>query len=217
MRSSRKDFIELHRPQVPEHQEARDQEAKVADTVGDKGLLGSVRVGPGGARQRVHLVPEANEQEGAKPHPLPTDEQHQVRIAADQNHHRQDEQIEEHEEAAVAAHVVLEAHVFVHVADGVDVDERADARNHQHHRDRKRIHAEGPVQLQRADVYPFGQEDGLPLPVIGPQGIRQQHGNDERSARSRAGQPADAAFRQPFADDQVQQQPSQREEHHPGG
>ncbi len=98
-----KDLVELERAQIPEHDEARDQEAKVTDAVGDEGLLGRVRVGPRGTSQRVHVVPEADQQEGAKSHALPTDEEHHVRVAADQDHHHGDEQVQEDEEAAVAS------------------------------------------------------------------------------------------------------------------
>ena len=40
---------------------------------------------------------------------------------------------------------MFEAHILVHVPDGVDVDQRPDARDDQHHRGRERVDAEGPV------------------------------------------------------------------------
>ncbi len=166
----------------PEHGEGRQQEAEIADAVGDHGLLGGVRVGPGRPPERIHLVPEADQQERAQAHAFPADEQHQVRVAADQDHHHGDEQVHEDEEAAVAAHVVLEAHVLVHVADGVDVDERAHAGDDQHHRHRERIHPEVPGDVQRADVDPVGERDDVRL--------RRRRSTGRRPAAPRRRKPA---------------------------
>ncbi len=124
---------------MPEHQEACDQETKVTDAVGDKGFLRGIGIGPGWTRERIHLVPEADQQEGAKSHAFPADEEHHVRVAADQDHHRCNEQVQENEEAGEASFIILEAHILVHVSDGVDVDERSHTRNDQHHRGRERV------------------------------------------------------------------------------
>ena len=101
--SLHEDIIELEAAESPEHGECRQQEAEIADAVGDHGFLGRVRVGPGRPPERIHLIPEADQQERAQAHALPADEQHQVRVAADQDHHHGDEQVHEDKEAAVAA------------------------------------------------------------------------------------------------------------------
>ena len=101
-----------------------------------------------------------------KPHAFPADEEHQVRVAADEDHHHGDEQVQEDEEARVASFVMFEAHILVHVADGVDVDQRPDARDDQHHRGRERVDAEGPVEVERADVDPLRQPPAHHFAVI---------------------------------------------------
>jgi hypothetical protein len=94
------------------------------------------------------------------------------------------------------------------------VDERAHARNDQHHQHRERIHAEGPAHAQVADADPIHQRNGRAFGAAG-QAERQQDGHHERAARSQAGQHADAPLTQPLAHQQVQHQPDGRQEHHP--
>ena len=68
------DFAELDTAKGPEHGEGRQQEAEIADTVGDHGFLGRIRVGPGRPPERIHLIPEADQQERTQAHALPADE-----------------------------------------------------------------------------------------------------------------------------------------------
>src|SRR5258706_5143480 len=128
------DFIELEATECPEHNETCNEKAKVTDTIGNKSFLSGIRIRPGGTCERIHLVPETNQQEGAESHTFPTNEEHQVGIAADEDHHGGNEKVEENEEATEPSHIIFEADIFVHVPDGVDVNERPNARDNQHHR-----------------------------------------------------------------------------------
>ena len=65
-----------------------------------KAFLAALELAHEGRAERVHVVPETDQQEGAKPHAFPADEEHHVRVAADEDHHRGDEQVQEDEEAA---------------------------------------------------------------------------------------------------------------------
>lgn len=71
-------------------------------------------------------VPVADEQVGGKAHQLPEDEGHGDVVRQDDARHG------EHEEAQ-ACEVARFRLVVRHVAQGEDVDQQADARDHQHH------------------------------------------------------------------------------------
>src|SRR6266536_5807169 len=118
-----KNRIKLKTLKSPEHQERRDQEAKVTDTVDNESFRCRVRIRPGGTPERIQFEPEADQQERAKSHTLPADEEHQIRIARDEDHHHGDEQVQVNKEAAEAFFLVLEADILVHIPDRVDVDE----------------------------------------------------------------------------------------------
>ena len=80
---------------------------------------------PGVGGELLHEV-EADQQVAAQPHAFPADEQQQVVRRQHQHQHEEHEQVQVGEEAVVAAFVR-------HVADGVDVDQRADAGDDQQH------------------------------------------------------------------------------------
>ena len=91
--------------------------------VGDERLLA-------GARLVGVLEPEADQQVRREPDAFPADEQDEQRPAQHQQQHEEQEQVEVGEVARVAR-------VVLHVADRVDVDQRADAGDDQrHHRGR---------------------------------------------------------------------------------
>ena len=211
------DFVELEAAQRPEHDEPGDQETEVADTVGDEGLLRRVRVRPGGTSQRIQLIPEADQQERAQTNTLPANEQHQVGVAADQDHHRGDEQVQENEETRKPSGVILEAHILMHVPNGVDVDQRPDAGDHQHHRRGKRIDPERPVERQCTDMYPLRQPPADHLAVIGGYRGSQQHRDDECRARSQAGDQADHPLAEAMAKKKIDQQAEERGKDQPRG
>ncbi len=131
-----------------DQQEHREQEAEVADAVDDEGLLAGVGGG-------VLLEVEADEQVGGETDALPADEQQQEARREDQHQHEEHEEVEVGEEAPVA--------LFVrHVADGVEMDEEADAGDHAEHDQGEVVDAEGEVDLEAGDGDPglADQRDG---------------------------------------------------------
>ena len=113
------------RPELAEHQEDRQGQADVADPVHDERLLGR----GGGGRAGV---PERDQQVGRQTDALPADVEGHVAVAEDQQQHRRDEQVQVGEEPAAAG-------VVRHVADRVDVDQRADPGDQQHEDRRQRV------------------------------------------------------------------------------
>ena len=104
-------------------EEDADEEAEVADAVDDEGLFAGVGGG-------VALEVEADEQVGRETDALPADKHEQEVAGEDQDGHEKEEEIEVAEVARVAG-------VVAHVADGVDVDEEADAGDDEQHDQRK--------------------------------------------------------------------------------
>ena len=131
------DVREVERAEVRDEQEHREQEAEVADAVDDEGLLAGVGGG-------VLLEVEADEQVGGEADALPADEQQQEVLGEHQHQHEEHEEVEVGEEAPVA--------LFVrHVADGVEVDEEADASDDAEHDQREVVDGEGEVDLEAGD------------------------------------------------------------------
>ena len=85
-------------------------------------------------------------QVGAEAHPFPAHEHHEKVVPRDQQEHHEDEEVQVDEEP-------LETRVVVHVAHGVDVDEKTHARDDQAHDDGKGVDLEtdGDIQLTRGD------------------------------------------------------------------
>ena len=83
------------------------------------------------------------EQVGAQADALPAEEGQQEARAEHEHEHRGREQVHVREEAA-------EALVAVHVADRVQVDQRADAGDEQDHRRRERVGEEAEVDAEAA-------------------------------------------------------------------
>ena len=96
-----------------DQQEHGEQEAEVANAVDDEGFFAGVG---GGVVREV----EADEQVGGEADAFPADEQQQEVLGEDQGQHEEHEEVQVGEEAPVAFFVR-------HVADGVDVDQEADA------------------------------------------------------------------------------------------
>ena len=119
------DAGEVDRAERAEHEEDRDREPGVTDPVDDERLLGRDR------RGRLEL-PEPDQQVGRQADALPADVQDQVVVGQHQQQHRGDEQVHVAEEPPPAG-------VVRHVADRVDVDERANAGDQQHERYRQRV------------------------------------------------------------------------------
>ncbi len=119
--------------QTPEKQKQTQDEAEVAEAVDHERLH---------ARRRLRRirVPESNQQVAAQPHTLPTEEHDHEVVAHDEQQHRKDEQVEIGEEAPIGR-------FFSHVADGKNVDQRPDARDHQDHHHAQRIQGKGQVHV----------------------------------------------------------------------
>ena len=131
---------EVERAEVRDEQEHREQEAEVADAVDDEGFLAGVG---GGVLREV----EADEQVGGETDALPADEQQQEAGGEHQHQHEEHEEVEVGEEAPVA--------LFVrHVADGVEVDEEADAGDDAEHDEGEVVDGEGEVDVEAGDGDP---------------------------------------------------------------
>ena len=121
------DTLERDRADVGEHHHHRDGKADVADAVDDERLLGR------GGRRRL-VLPEPDQQVRRQADAFPADVEAQVVVGEHQQQHRREEQVQIREKPTAVR-------VFGHVADRVDVDQRADAGDQQHEAHRKA----GPV------------------------------------------------------------------------
>ena len=127
--------VRTKRAEVPGDGEHAQQEAGIPDAVDDECLVGG---GTGGVAMEI----EADQQIGAQPHTFPAHEHQDVVIREDEREHGEHEQVEVSEEAVVTAFVR-------HVADGVDVDERADSGDEQQPDGGKRIEQESGIGMER--------------------------------------------------------------------
>ena len=96
----------------PNHQDA-DHESEIADTCGDECFLRSFRGG-------IAFVPMTDQHIGSEAHQLPKDKHHHKIICEHDTEHREHEERERGEVARFAF-------VVAHVAERVNVNERADA------------------------------------------------------------------------------------------
>ena len=109
-----------------------DQETKIADAINDERLHRRIR-------GRLLLIPEADQQIAAEAHQFPEDEKLKKRPAEHQAEHRKTEQAKVGEESRKAL-------VLGHVADGKDVNQRGDQRDHREHRDGQAIDEDADVE-----------------------------------------------------------------------
>ena len=130
---------EIERAEGREDQEDAEDEAPVADAVGDERLLA-------GVRRALLLVPVADQQVRAEADALPAHEHHQEVVPQDEHEHEEAEQVQVAEEARDAA-----ARLVGHVGRRIDVDQRADAGDDEQHHPGQRIEAEAPGHLEAAD------------------------------------------------------------------
>ena len=112
-----RDFAERQRPdavgpQAPKQEKQTQEKTGVTNPVDDKGLFP-------GAGLFVVRIPKANEQIGAQPDAFPAHEEQQDIIAQHQQQHGGGKEVEI---GKIAHHIV----VVGHIADGIDVDEKAD-------------------------------------------------------------------------------------------
>ena len=105
----------LRVPVIEEDADDADEEALVGDAVDEERLLGC-------EGRRAPRVPEADQQVARQAHELPRPEEDEVAVREDEQEHAEHEEVEVGEEAPATG-------VVRHVADAVDVDERADRRD----------------------------------------------------------------------------------------
>ena len=111
-----------------DHQEHGEQKAEIPDAVEDECLLACVH-------GRFAQVVKADQQVGGESNALPADEHEQKVLRQHQGQHEKHEQVEVGEVAPVS--------LFVrHVADGVDMDQKADAGDDQQHDQRQGVEQE---------------------------------------------------------------------------
>ena len=160
---------EVQRTDVHPDQDDAEEHRGVADPRRDERLLR-------GARGRRAFVPEADQQVRAQADALPAQVQEQVVVREDEHEHERDEQVQVGEERA-------DARIVLHVADGVHVDQRPDARHDEHHRDRQRIHEERDVDRERAGGDPVEQAHHV-LPLLGREREQvEEHRDRDREPR----------------------------------
>src|SRR5687768_7566732 len=126
--------------QLRDQQKNPQDKTKVADAVDDEGLVaGDGVVGI--------LVPKADQKIGAEADTLPADEQQQQVVGHDQHEHEEDKEIQIDEKTR---------HPFVvsHIAEGVDMNQKADARDNQQHDRSQRIDLQGEIYLEGTRLDP---------------------------------------------------------------
>ena len=142
-RSVGEDVGVAERAERAESQEDGHHEAEIADTVGDESLLACRGVGFVGE-------PEGYEEIRASPHAFPAEESQQQIVAEHENQHGKHEQVEIEEEFG-------EVRIAVHVAEGIEMYERAHPGDEQGHSDRKRVGQERHIHRQVARRHPRKQ------------------------------------------------------------
>src|ERR1700733_6229920 len=130
--------------EVGDHQEQGEQKAEVAYAIENE-RLHACRGG------RWALVVKTYEQIRREPDTLPADKHEQEVLRQHQRQHEEHEEVEISKEAPVA--------VFLcHVADGVDMDHKAHAGNHQKHDEGQGIEQEVKVGAKGRSRNPGGRE-----------------------------------------------------------
>ena len=195
-----------HRAQRGKGPEHGQHEAPVAHPVGDERLL---------ARGGVGLLgePERDEQVGADAHPLPAQEGEGQVVAQHQDQHGEGEEVEVDEE-------LREVAVAVHVADGVEVDERPHAGDEQSHGHRQRIDEKAGVHREVSGGHPLEERDheAALRGVAAHQAGEHRYRGRERADHGRGGQPAGPRLAQATPRDHQHRKSGQREcTDEPGG
>src|ERR1700722_2057834 len=99
----------------PGDEEHAEQESGVADAVDDERFVG-------GVAGRFGMEKKSNDEVGAEANAFPANEHEHIVVGEDEGEHGEHEEVEVPEEAVVAA-------FMRHVADGINMDEHADAGN----------------------------------------------------------------------------------------
>ncbi len=198
--------VKIERAGVLDQQEEREGHRRIADGVDDEGLLG----GRDGARP---LVPETDQQVGGEPDQAPADKQYEEVGRLDEEQHREDE---EGHVGEVTAFLVL----ALHVADRVGDDQRADARDDEHHHQRQWIDEQVQLDLERVRLdQAEGCRDRPPVACrVAERGQESGHGRGKGDQRRRGGQVAGGAARHAVSAQGDREHRGQRSEQaNPGG
>ena len=139
-RGGGKDGFEVDGSESHKDQKDRQQKPVVPDAVDDEGLFAGV----GG---RFFLIPEADQEIRAEPHPFPPDEKEEKVVGGDENQHEENEKIQIGEITGIVG-------IVVHIPMGIDVDDEGNPRNHHHHHDGKGIDQETHLRLKLAGKDP---------------------------------------------------------------
>ena len=151
--------------------------------------------------------PERDQEVGAGADALPAEEGDEHVAAQHQHQHREDEQVQVHEE-------LRELRVAVHVADRVQVDQRADAGDEQRHRDRQRVDQEPDAHVEAADVDPVEEVVDVARGRARP---RRAAPTNTTTVATKApphasgGQPAGGGLAEPAAEHEQHEEAGQRE------
>jgi hypothetical protein len=179
------DLVEVQAAELGEDQEHRQQEADVADPVGDERLLGRRgHPGPG--------EPEADQQVRAEANALPAEEHDQEVLRQHQHQHGGGEQVQPREVGAAPV-------VGGHVADRVEVDQRADPGDHQRQGGRELVEAQVHRHPQVAGDEPVvAAQDGQPVTgALAEQLDERRHRDAEGRDHEQRGKPAGGAPQTP--------------------
>ena len=125
---------EIERSEIHHDQEHGERESEVADAIHDEGFVAGVR---GALLDEV----ETHQQIAAQPDAFPAHEEDQIIRGQNQGQHEEHEQVHVGEEAVIAFFVR-------HVAGGVDVNQRPDARDDHEHDHRQLVDRKIPADLK---------------------------------------------------------------------
>ena len=169
--------LDVERAQIGEENEEADRHGRVADPGDDERLARGEPVGG-------IAIPEADQEIAAEADALPAEIEEQQVVRQDQHQHRGDEQVHIGEVAAVSL-------VRAHELGGIEVDEKADEGDDQHHQTRQRVEIEADMRREAGDGDPGPDDFGVGL-------RRAQEGeHDDQRQERRDTDGADANRRDP--------------------
>ncbi len=176
-------------------QEEPQQEPGIPHPIHDESLVGGIAGAP-------PLVPEADEEVGAQPHPLPAHEEQEVIVRQDEHQHGKQEQVEIREVPGVPG-------VAVHVPDGIHVDQEGDHGHRQHHHRGERVHQEADRDLESSRHDPGVQGHFARAARKDQKG--DQEGNQAGEAGGRNRHPVGPVPEVPLAEEAIDDGPQQGE------
>ena len=144
---SLKNHVERNSIKHNENTEDAQQEAEVTDAINDKGFNS-------GCIGRGLFEPKPDEQVRNNAHAFPAEEQLHEVVSRHQHQHGESEQRQ-------IGHKAWLAIVVVHIAHGINMNQRRDAGDGHHHDGGQRIEPQRPVGLERARCQPCGDRQHL--------------------------------------------------------